>query len=312
LAFELTFDPAILNIFMTWNAGASLHVVPQRWLMSPDSFINDHALTVWNSTPTTIGLLMRLRALEPGSLPTLRTSIFGGETLTLEAAQAWQRAAPGSTVDNVYGPTEATIECLYQRLTEPPAVTPDRGSLALGLPYPGVTAAILGADGTSLPAGEAGELAVSGVQLAEGYLDQPALTTARFPVIGGTRWYLTGDKAYRDTAGRVHHLGRLDDQVKVRGHRVELGDVESHLRQVCGTELVAAVAWPFANGGAVGLVGFVADEAALPPPQAIRAALRQRLPAYMVPETVHRIACLPVTPHGKIDRAALLARLASP
>jgi amino acid adenylation domain-containing protein len=313
LAFELTFDPSILNMFMTWNVGASLHVVARSQLTVPINFIQEHALTVWNSAPTVIGLLMRLGALRPGILPSLRASIFGGETLTVEAAVAWQRAAPGSTVDNVYGPTEATIECLHYRLTYPPVVTSERGSLALGLPYPGTAVAILDPALNVVPAGEVGELAISGMQLAAGYLTQPELTAARFPVIDGTRWYLTGDKAYQDGDGRVHHLGRFDDQIKVRGHRVELGDVESHLRQVCGTELAAAVAWPFANGGAVGIVGFVAGPAGdrLPSSGEIRAALERRLPRYMVPQMIHRIVNLPMTPHGKIDRHALVARLAT-
>jgi amino acid adenylation domain-containing protein len=309
LAFELTFDPSILNIFMTWNVGASLHVVPSSQLIAPDIFIQDHRLTVWNSAPTLIGLLMRRAVLQPGIFPDLRISIFGGETLTLEAAMTWQRAAPGSTVDNVYGPTEATIECLHQRLTDPPVVTAERDSIALGLPYPGNKVAIVDTELNFLPAGEVGELAISGIQLAVGYLDQPELTRARFPVIDATRWYLTGDTAYQDSNGRIHHLGRCDDQIKVRGHRVELGEVEVHLRQVCGAELVAAVGWPVANGGAIGLVGFVA--AASAPPRETLAALRHRLPNYMVPQTVRSLASLPMTLHGKVDRRALLALLAS-
>jgi len=145
LAFELTFDPSILNMFMTWNVGASLHVVPPAQQTVPISFIQDHALTVWNSAPTIVGLLMQLSAFHPGIFPNLRVSIFGGDTLTVEAAAAWQHAAPASTIDNVYGPTEATIECLHRRLTDPPVVTRERGSLALGLPYAGNTAAIVDA-----------------------------------------------------------------------------------------------------------------------------------------------------------------------
>lgn len=307
LAFELTFDPSILNMFMAWQAGASLHVVGPRQLMAPIAFIQDHALTVWNSAPTTIGVLMTLGLLEPGALPSLRISIFGGETLTLEAARAWARAAPNSTVDNVYGPTEATIEILHQRLTEPPCVTPERGSLALGLPYPEIRVAILDADRGVLPAGQVGEIAVAGFQLAAGYLGRPDLTAARFPWIAGTRWYLTGDTGYQDSEGRFHRLGRTDDQVKIRGHRVELGDVESHLREICNTELAAAVPWPLANGGATGLVAFVASTAKSP--SEIRAALQTRLPAYMVPQSVRQMEALPLTPHGKVDRQALTAML---
>jgi len=311
LAFDLTFDPSIFNMLMAWNAGASLHVVPQASLIAPVDFIRDHRLTVWNTTPATIGLLMRLGRLEPGTLPGLRLSIFGGDTLTLEAAMAWQRAAPASCIDNVYGPTEATIECLRQPLTEPPVVTAARGSLAIGEPYAGTEAAIFDADLNPLAPGEPGELGICGPQLALGYLDQPELTAARFPILNGRRWYLTGDVAYRDGAGRFHHLGRSDEQIKVRGHRVELGEVESHLRQICGSASAVAVGWPVALGAATGLVGFFAAPAEPSPvsAQAMRAALASRLPSYMVPQSIRRLDSLPLTPHGKVDRAALLAML---
>jgi D-alanine--poly(phosphoribitol) ligase subunit 1 len=311
LAFDLTFDPSIFNMLLAWNAGASLHVVPQASLIVPIDFIRDHRLTVWNATPATVGLLMRLGRLEPDTLPDLRLSIFGGDTLTLEAAMAWQRAAPASCIDNVYGPTEATIECLHQPLTDPPVVTAARGSLAIGKPYSGTEAAVFDADRNPLPPGEPGELGICGPQLALGYLDQPELTAARFPILNGRRWYLTGDVAYRDGAGRFHHLGRCDEQIKVRGHRVELGEVESHLRQVCGSASAAAVGWPVMLGAATGLVGFFAAPSEPPPvsPHAMRAALASRLPGYMVPQSIRRIDSLPLTPHGKVDRAALLAML---
>ena len=125
------------------------------------------------------------------------------------------------------------------------------------------------------------------------------------------RWYLTGDKAWRDADGRVHHLGRLDDQVKVRGHRVELGDVESHVRAVCGTQQAAAVAWPVGDGSATGIVAFVAGLAGDldPSTDTIRAAVALRVPPYMAPQSIRRLGRLPMTAHGKVDRRALIALL---
>ena len=311
LAFDLTFDPSILNMLMTWNVGASLHVAPAASLLAPIAFIQNNELTVWNSAPAMIGLATRLGMLKPDALPSLRFSIFGGDTLTWTAAEAWRRAAPNSVVDNVYGPTEATIEVLRQRLTEPPVVTPERSALALGVPYPGVAAAILDPEMRFLPAGEVGELAVAGSQLAAGYLDRPDLTAAQFPTIDGVRWYLTGDKAYQDAAGRFHHLGRLDDQVKIRGHRVELGEIETHLRAVAQAADVAAVAWPYADGAATDVAAFVLPRPGAAPfdPDAVRAALHGALPAYMVPKRLRAVNALPLTPHGKVDRRALIQAL---
>jgi len=302
LAADLTFDPSILNMFMTWNVGAALHVVPAGEVADPISFIQRHELTAWNSTPAIIGLLVWRGVLRAGCLPSLRVSIFGGDTLTRKAALAWQAAAPGSVVDNVYGPTEATIECLHQRLTDPPVVTPARDSLALGVPYRGVRAAVLDGHREEVADGEEGELAIAGAQLAAGYFGAPELTAARFVMIDGIRWYLTGDKAYRDTGGVFHHLGRIDNQIKLRGYRVEMGEIEGAMREVCGTDLVAVIAWPMLDGCPIGLVGFVAGEVS---PKQVRAGLARLLPGYMVPNEIRGIAALPATAHGKIDRRAL-------
>jgi D-alanine--poly(phosphoribitol) ligase subunit 1 len=306
---ELTFDPSIGEILLPWHAGASLHVVPAVSQVSPARFIRDRQLTIWGSAPAAIAWMRDTRSLQPGSLPGLRYSSFGGEPLSLAAVRAWQAAAPNSVVDNLYGPTEATVDCAGQRV-EPgatPVVTPGRGILAIGTPHPGTELAVLGADRRALPAGETGELAIAGAQLGLGYLDAPALTAERFPVIGGKRWYLTGDIAMHDAAGVFHHLGRIDNQIKIHGHRVELEDVEAHTRFVAHTDQVAAVAWPMEDGVAQAIVCFVAQSKLSP--NLIREALRRRLPSHMVPAGIHDIAALPLNASGKLDRRALIARL---
>jgi acyl-coenzyme A synthetase/AMP-(fatty) acid ligase len=158
-----------------------------------------------------------------------------------------------------------------------------------------------------LPQGEQGELALAGHQLAAGYFRSPELTAARFPMIDGKKWYLSGDLAYLDPLGRFHILGRTDNQVKVLGNRIELEDVEAHLRAVCGTELVAAVAWPVAHGTADGIVAFVADMEIKP--GEIRIALAKRIPSYMMPTSIRAVEALPMNVNGKADRQALIAGL---
>jgi acyl-coenzyme A synthetase/AMP-(fatty) acid ligase len=245
------------------------------------------------------------RSLQPGSLPGLRYSSFGGEPLPLTSVVAWQRAAPNSVVDNLYGPTEATVDCAGQRV-EPgavPVVTPGRDVLAIGTPHPGTELAVLGPDRRRLRAGEVGELAIAGRQLSNGYLGDPERTAQRFPSIDGERWYLTGDLAMQDAQGHFHHLGRADNQVKFQGHRVELEDIEAHLREVSGTARVAALAWPIEDGVARALVGFVAGSERTE--TEIRESLRARLPPHMVPGTIRAIAELPLNAAGKLDRPAL-------
>jgi amino acid adenylation domain-containing protein len=305
--FELTFDVSVFDMFMTWNAGASLYVVPAEQLMAPGKFIKDNRLTVWFSVPTTALVMQRLRMLEPGVFLHLRYSLFAGEGLPLLSAQAWTAAAPNSSVENLYGPTEATVICIGQRLTEPPNATPNRGVLAIGEPFDGIEADVLDSGLNPLPVSEIGELVVAGRQLARGYFNDPELTAARFPTLRGKRWYRTGDLAFRDESGAFHCLGRIDNQVKVLGNRVELEEVEAHLREIAGTDLVAAVAWPYDGSRATGIVAFhcapgvTRDE--------VRKEMKKRVPDYMIPQRVHCLDALPLGSSGKIDRKALIRLL---
>ncbi|MEO6435649.1 MAG: amino acid adenylation domain-containing protein [Tepidisphaeraceae bacterium] len=309
---ELTFDPSVMELFGCWDGGASLHVIPETKLMAPGGFLREHEITFFAAVPSLIAVMQRMKQLQPGALPALRVSIFGGEGFSVELAHVWQAAAPNSVVDNQYGPTEATVCCMQQRLTEPPIETPGRGTLAIGKPYPGIEAGIIGPELNFLLPGQTGELAIAGPQLAIGYIGDDVMTARRFPTLdhprlGRTRWYLTGDLAMCDQRGIFHCYGRVDHQVKVLGHRVELEEVEAHLRAVCSTNEVAAVAWPVVNGSAAGIVGFVCGSQLAP--ATVREAMKQRVPAYMVPGKLLALDMLPLSSNGKVDRHALRALL---
>lgn len=302
---DLSFDLAVHDMFLAWSFGACLHVVPAAQTMAPGKFIKEHAITAWFSVPSIISMMKRVKALHPGSFQSLRYSLFCGEPLPLRAARTWQEAAPNSTLDNLYGPTEATVACLL----EPVSVTSECEIVPIGYPFDGVEAAIVSPTSaeTFLPRGERGELALAGPQLAAGYFRAPELTAERFPLIRGKRWYLTGDLAYQDPQGRFHHLGRIDNQVKVNGYRIELEEVEAHLRAVCGTDLVAAVAWPVVQGSASGIVGFYVGKELIS--RELRAALAGRVPTYMIPNRILAIDFLPRNASGKVDRISLVAQL---
>lgn len=303
-----SFDLSVFELFAAWDGGACLHVIPESRLLAPARFIREHELTVWSSVPSVISILQRMKLLRPGSFPSLRLSFFIGEALPTSAAQAWQAAAPNSVVDNHYGPTEATVACTMQRLLDPPVETPNRATLAIGRAYAGMETGIVDAAGSFLPDGQTGELALHGAQVATGYLHDSEQTERRFPVLrhpelGATRWYLTGDLAYRDTDGILHCLGRLDHQVKINGHRVELEDLEAHLRSASGTAEVAAIAWPVRDGHASGIVAFVVrPDVAV---GEIRDRLRELVPPYMVPRRILDVDVLPLSVNGKVDRKAL-------
>ncbi len=308
-AYNLSFDGSVHDIFTAWNAGASVNVVPATQLMAPLKFIQERQLTVWASVPSTAVFLERMKMLYPGAFPTLRYSILAGEPLPVRSAQAWQQAAPNSVVDNLYGPTECCVFSTMERLSDPVNVTPQRGVVAIGKPLPGFKAAVFSESRCSLPRGSQGELALTGPQVALGYFKDAERTADRFPVIDGQVWYRTGDLVYQDDSAAYHHLGRIDAQVKILGHRVELGEVEAHLSEICGSDSVAAVAWPINHGSASGIVAFHCTDGFLP--QEIRDAMTLRVPRYMVPQQVRQLANLPLTPNGKIDRKALVEMLES-
>lgn len=306
--YDFTFDPSVMDMFMTWSVGASLHVVPASQLMGPSRFIRDHQLTCWFSVPSTIAFMQNLKMLTPGAFPTIRYSMFCGEPLPASSAELWQQAAPNSVIDNLYGPTEATVVCIGQRYDGPPSVTEDRGTVATGRPFRDMNAAILDSSHKILPPGEKGELALTGKQVAQGYFKDSHKTTQRFPSIEGKRWYLTGDLAYQSADGRFHHLGRIDNQIKVLGNRVEMEDVEAHLREVCGVDAVCAIPWPITNGSAAGIVAFVSGTSSAAAAE-IREKMHRRVPKYMVPTEIRFLASLPLSTAGKTDRKTLAAML---
>jgi D-alanine--poly(phosphoribitol) ligase subunit 1 len=305
---DTSFDISVFNMFMTWRTGASLHIVPKKQAIAPLKFIQEQKITVWFSVPSVAVAMSRMGMLKPGALPTLRVSLFSGEPLPSKAALAWGEAACNSVVDNLYGPTEATVICLCERVGETPNVTAERDVISIGTPLEGTEASIWDTSRRPLPANTPGELVLGGQQLALGYLGDAEKTAARFVEQNRKRWYLTGDLAYQDEQGRFHHLGRIDNQIKIRGYRVELEEVETHLRHAYRTSSAAAVAWPVEYGMASGIVAFVTepgrtgDEAT--------EELRLHMPLYMFPSKVHVLADLPSNSSGKIDRKALTQKLA--
>lgn len=308
---ETTFDISLFELFGAWDAGASLHVVPEAALAAPDRFIRERALTVWTAAPSLIPALERAGRLTAGSLPSLRTAFFCGEALEARHAALWRDAAPACAIDNHYGPTESTVACSRYRVPATHAsVRPGRDTLSIGAPYPDTLFGVIAPDGRFLGDEEPGELVISGPQLASGYLG--SLGSDRFvdlthPAAGTSRWYRTGDAALRDPAGQYHFLGRLDLQAKLQGHRVELEEVEAALREAGISAFAAAVAWPREGALALGLVAFIDGE----PPPDWRATLAAKLPAWGIPSRLIALAQRPLTSHGKLDRRALEALLAA-
>ncbi|MER7770499.1 amino acid adenylation domain-containing protein [Kitasatospora sp. NPDC096140] len=321
--FDLTFDLSVFDLFAAWGSGATLVVPTRGELLSPAKFVSSRGITHWFSVPSVITVAQRLGRLGENSMPGLRWSLFCGEPLTVEQARAWQRAAPGSTVENLYGPTELTLSCAQFRLPTDCTGWPEtaNGTVPVGELYPGLEALVLGEDGR--PAAT-GELCVRGAQRFAGYLD-PSDNRGRFVTLDSTgasmwdrsapppgeAWYRTGDRV-RDENGCLVHLGRLDDQVKVQGYRVELGEIEAVLRghpRVAEAVVVAIRE----DGGPVVLHAVCVgdgDGDGDGHNEELLALLRARLPQHMVPRSVVFRPRLPLNPNGKVDRNAIRTAVA--
>lgn len=300
---ELSFDFSVHNMFSTWQAGAALHILPATTVMNAVKFARNSGLTVWNSVPSLASMLRQIKALAPNSLATLRVTVFGGEQLPANTVSAWQSAAPNSRIYNLYGPTEATVFCLGHAVEEHLQLTPGRDVISIGTALPGNEAMVVDENDRPVADGISGELLIAGDQLADGYLGAPELTARRFPTLNGKRWYRTGDLALRDADGEFYCLGRIDNQVKVMGYRVELEEIDAHLRTVTGADIVGSIAWPIDNGAARGIVSF-AHAHSIDAEEVIE-ALKGRIPSYMVPSRVVALEQMPLSSNGKVNRHAL-------
>nr|WSY54844.1 AMP-binding protein [Streptomyces sp. NBC_00886] len=299
-AFDLNFDCALFDLFCAWGAGATALAIPPAAYRDLPGFLTEHGVNVWFSTPSAIDLVRRMGGLTPGALPGLRWSFFAGEAFRCRDARDWQAAAPGSAVENLYGPTELTVTIAAHRwageATEAVAVN---GIVPIGAVHEGHEHLLLGDDG--LPADTEGELCIAGPQLTRGYLD-PADEEGRFPHWDGTRWYRTGDRVRRLDDGQLAYLGRLDSQLQVAGWRIEIGEVEHALREAGLHDAVAV--------GADGPAGTVLVAFHTGPTVSVAdlvGRLRRILPDGAVPRRFHRLDELPLNANRKTDRTALTA-----
>ncbi len=346
--FSVSFDMSFEEVWISHLVGATLWIGPPEAAGDPEllpRLLADHQVTVLHAVPT-------LLALFAHDVPSLRLINLGGEMCPATLVDRWAR--PGRQVFNTYGPTEATVSASLAELRPGEPVT-------IGRPLPNYALMVIApiddaawADGTPaplrlLPPGETGELCIAGPGVAQGYLGRPDLTSRKFlpnPWAAGAddaRLYRTGDLAVVDAQGQVQCLGRTDDQVKLRGFRVELGEIEAVLAQQPGVGTVAVllrqddgldqlVAYVVPQGAGVGPTtdtdtGANADRRSptetpskvpSPPPAdphatatlnttALRQALAARLPPYMVPTQFEVMTAMPRIPSGKIDRKALRA-----
>ncbi|MFV0133848.1 amino acid adenylation domain-containing protein [Streptomyces sp. HMX87] len=325
--------------YVTWAAASYPGLGGETILHSPVSF--DLTVTAL-FTPLTVGGTVRVAALDesadrggasgascdflkvtpshlalldtlPGLVRAGGSLVIGGEQLTAEQLDRWRRENPGVHVFNEYGPTEATVGCMLFHV--PPGAKLPRGPVPIGRPAWNTSLHVLDGELEPVAAGQEGELYITGAGLARGYLGRPELTAERFvaDLSGppGSRMYRTGDLVRVRADGEMEFVGRSDDQVKVNGFRIETAEVESALCALPGVARAAVVAGRNHLGDGC-LAAFVVPagraEQDPPDPAGISSALAARLPHYMVPTRIETVESFPLTPNGKLDRAALLER----
>ncbi|MFH8747925.1 non-ribosomal peptide synthetase [Streptomyces rimosus] len=315
-----SFDVALEEVLPSLLAGACL-VLPQREVPTADELtavLAARRVTVAN-LPTSYFLAVQAElgeALRDGRwVP--RLLVLGGERLPVGALRELFDAvdaaagAPSVTVLNAYGVTEAAITSTVHEVTRDDLR--DGAEVPLGTELPGTRMHVLDAGLRPLPSGAVGELAVAGAGLADGYLGNPQVTAERFvtpDALGGERVYRTGDLGYRDRAGRLCFLGRRDNQVKLRGYRIELEEVEAAASAELGGRSCAVVLDADGPAGPR-LLGFLESrDGDAPDDQVLHQALSRRLPTALVPARWIRLDAMPTLPGGKPDRGALARRVA--
>lgn len=297
----LSFDISVLELFLPLISGGHLVLASREVASDGDKLaacLNDVNCTMMQATPATWRLL-----LHAGWPIQSRPQIFcGGEALPLELAQALRERS--TVLWNLYGPTETTIWSTIHRLET------IQGLVPLGHPLHNTQLYVLDAALQPVPVGVPGELCIGGAGLARGYLKRPKITAEKFiphpfSQLPGERLYRTGDRVRYHQDGTLEFLGRVDHQVKVRGFRIEPGEIEVVLRQHPDIQEAVVLAQPEPDGTSQRLVAYFVSKANKPAASELRSFLRPRLPEYMIPSLFILLETMPLTPNGKINRQAL-------
>ncbi|HWO24078.1 MAG TPA: amino acid adenylation domain-containing protein, partial [Kofleriaceae bacterium] len=305
---SLSFDLSVWDVFGVLGAGGTLVLPepgalrdPERWLR----WLGGEGVTIWNSVPALLEMLVEHAAALPG---TLRLALLSGDWVPVTLPARVRAAAPGCQVVSLGGATEASIWSIWYPIDR---VDPAWVSVPYGRPMRNQTFHVLDERLHPRPIGVTGELYIGGIGLARGYYGDPAQTAERFVThpMTGERLYRTGDLGRWQPDGTIEFLGRQDHQVKIGGYRIELGEIEHQLLQ--HPQIRRALVDARGDRHARRLVAYVEPhgEAGLDT-EAVRSWLAARLPGYMVPAQLQILSALPLTSNGKVDRAALLAQRA--
>jgi amino acid adenylation domain-containing protein len=308
----LHFDLSLFDIFGTFAAGASLHLVPPEISLLPHplaEFIRASELTQWFSVPSALTYMTRFGAVRHGDFPRLRRLLWCGEVLPTPVLIDWMTRLPHVRFTNLYGPTETTIASSCYPVPACPA--DPSAPIPIGTACEGEALLVLDHDLRTVPPGTDGDLYIGGAGLSPGYWNDPEKTRQAFLADPrgsdpATRLYRTGDRARVGEDGLVYLLGREDSQIKSRGYRIELGEIEAALGAVGRLAEWAVVAVPSAGfEGTLICCAYVPARGIPAAPWTLRRELAARLPSYMLPARWKVLDRLPTNGTGKVDRRVI-------
>ncbi len=305
---SLSFDASVFEYSLAWFSGGCLYVIPEKEKMAPGHFIKKHAITVWYGIPNVINWMSKLNMLKENNFPSLRLSLFVGDVFRVDDAKKWQIAAPNSRIENLYGPTEATVSCsLYP-------VKPDGNSknykaiISIGQPIDAMEFIVVDDEFKPVPNGQPGELLIAGPQVSPGYwnrdkLNQEKFISKKFKTRKNSNWYRSGDLCYCDEEGDYFYIGRIDNQCKIHGVRVELEEIEYQCKIASLAEEVIVLAVPDSNNLGQDIIAFLVKPKRVA--MEIKATLKTLLPSYLIPNKFIILDKLPYNQNGKVDRLTL-------
>ncbi|EIW9105776.1 enterobactin non-ribosomal peptide synthetase EntF [Klebsiella pneumoniae] len=312
-----SFDVSVWEFWWPFIAGAQLVMAEPEAHRDPQAmqqFFARYGVTTTHFVPSMLAAFVAsLDADSVAACRTLRRVFCSGEALPTELCREWERLT-GAPLHNLYGPTEAAVDVSWYPACGPELAAVTGSSVPIGWPVWNTGLRILDAAMRPVPPGVAGDLYLTGIQLAQGYLGRPDLTASRFiadPFAPGERMYRTGDVARWLTNGAVEYLGRSDDQLKIRGQRIELGEIDRVMLALPDVGQAVSHACVFNQAAATGgdarqLVGYLVSDSGLPlDTAALKARLAEQLPPHMVPVVLMQLAELPLSANGKLDRKAL-------
>ena len=312
-----SFDVSVWEFWWPFIAGAQLVMAEPEAHRDPQAmqqFFARYGVTTTHFVPSMLAAFVAsLDADSIAACRTLRRVFCSGEALPTELCREWERLT-GAPLHNLYGPTEAAVDVSWYPACGPELAAVTGSSVPIGWPVWNTGLRILDAAMRPVPPGVAGDLYLTGIQLAQGYLGRPDLTASRFiadPFAPGERMYRTGDVARWLANGAVEYLGRSDDQLKIRGQRIELGEIDRVMSALPDVGQAVSHACVFNQAAATGgdarqLVGYLVSDSGLPlDTAALKAQLAEQLPPHMVPVVLMQLAELPLSANGKLDRKAL-------